>query len=276
MPWIDDLPAEIADSLSQEIKENPTLAQYNSLEEALKGHIATKSLVGSSIRVPGPDAGDEDKQKFYDKLINAAPNLMMKPDFSEPEQASEFYNLFGKPGEAAQYQLPEGTDLDPTVESEIRELAYDANMNQEQFQKMIGGMSDRNKQLKENMQTQSNDDMKSLKGEWGMAFDDRTSAAKDMNERFYPGRPFDGLIAGELKALYSMSESMTGKGPQAATQIEAQVGRITPAEAMEQADEIMRRIHDPKSTMEHSEKMALINKRIKLLQDNVPKFAHDR
>lgn len=275
MPWIDDLPAEMADSLSEEIKTNPTLAQYNSLEEALKGHIETKSLVGSSIRVPGPDAGDEDKQAFYQKLMDRVPNLMVKPDFSEPEQATEFYNLFGKPGDATQYTMPEGSKLAPDIESELREMAFTSNLNQEQFQKMVGEMDNRNNELVENTTAQYDEAMSSLKGKWGMTFEERMTAAKKMNEQFYPGRDFDNLAAGEREALYSISESLTGKGPQVATQGDGQVMAMTPGEAREQADEIMRRVHDPKSDLGQPEKMALINKRIKLLQTYVPEFAEE-
>ena len=57
MSWIDDLPAEVADSLSDDIKVNPTLNQYKSLEAALEGHIQTKSAMGHSIRIPGDEAG---------------------------------------------------------------------------------------------------------------------------------------------------------------------------------------------------------------------------
>jgi hypothetical protein len=273
MPWIDDLPAEIADSLSEEVKENPTLAQYNSLEEALKGHIKTKSLVGSSIRVPGPDAGEEDTQAFYQKILDKDLNLMLKPDFSEPEQAKDFYNLYGKPGDAAQYKMPEGHTLAPDVESELREMSFSAHMNQEQFQNLVTGMDGRNQQLQENTKGQYDESMESLRGKWGMAFEDRSTAAKEINKEYYPDRLFDNLTASEREALYAISESLTGKGAQVAGQGDGQVAAVTPTEAREQAEEIMRRVHDPKSDLDHSAKMALINKRIKLLQKYVPEFA---
>lgn len=273
MPWIDDLPEEISDSLSEEIKTNPTLAQYNSLEEALKGHIETKSLVGSSIRIPGPDASEDDQQAFYQKLIDRDLGLMKKPDFSEPEQAKEFYDLFGKPPEATQYKLPEDAKLPVDVESEIREMALAANLNQEQFGKLALEMAGRNTQMSENIQTQYDEAMQSLKGKWGVTFDERMAAAKKANEDFYPGRDFDSLPAGDREALYAISESMTGKAAVAAGDGDGVPTGMTPTEAREQADEIMRRVHDPKSKLEHSEKMALINKRIKLLQDYVPEFA---
>lgn len=273
MPWTDDLSVEQADSLSEEVKTNPTLIQYKTLEDMLQGHIKTKSLVGSSIRIPGEDAPEEDRTKFLEQLITKAPGLMMKPDFSEKEQATEFYSLFGKPSDATQYQLPEGAKLTVDVESEIREIAFNANLNQEQFGTLASEMDSRNQQLMEGITTKTGEAMEGLKGEWGMTFDDRTKAAQKMNEQFYPGRDFANITPAERKALFAISESMTGKPSPLAGSGEGQPMAITPTEARERADEIMRRVHDPKSELTQPEKMALINKRIHLLQTYVPEFA---
>ena len=273
MPWIDDLPVEVADSLSDEVKTNPTLIQYKTLDDMLKGHIQTKSLVGSSIRVPGEDAGEKDMGEFYQKLMTKVPNLMMKPDFSEPEQASEFYNLFGKPADASNYMLPDGAKLPVDVEGEIRDMAFKSNLNQEQFQILASEMDSRNNQMVENLEDKTSGDMESLKGEWGLTFEDRSTAAQKMNEMFYPGRDFDLLGAAERKSLFTISESMTGKPSPVAATTDGALVKMTPAEAEERAAEIMRRIHDPKSEMDQGEKMALINKRIQLLKTYVPRFA---
>ena len=193
--------------------------------------------------------------------------------FSEPEQATEFYNLFGKPADAAQYMLPEGATLPTDVEGEIRDMAFKSNLNQEQFKILASEMDSRNNQMVENINGKTTEDMEGLKGEWGMTFDDRTKAAKSMNEQFYPGREFDNLTAAERKSLFTISESMTGKPSPIAETVDGGPMKMTPTEANEQADEIMRRVHDPKSELTQGEKMALINKRIKLLQAYVPKFA---
>ncbi|GAG81166.1 unnamed protein product [marine sediment metagenome] len=134
-------------------------------------------------------------------------------------------------------------------------------------------MDSRNNQMVDNIQGKTEEAMESLRGKWGMAFEDRSTAAKEINKEYYPDRLFDNLTASEREALYAISESLTGKGAQVAGQGDGQVAAVTPTEAREQAEEIMRRVHDPKSELDHSAKMALINKRIKLLQKYVPEFA---
>ena len=48
-------------------------------------------------------SGEADKTAFLEKLINNAPNVMLKPDFSEQTQSQEFYRTIGKPEEFSKY-----------------------------------------------------------------------------------------------------------------------------------------------------------------------------
>ena len=274
MPWIDELPAEIADTISEEYKDNPNITKYNSLDDFLKGHVNAASLVGNSIRVPGEDAGESDKQEFYQKLMNHAPDLMLKPDFSEQEQANEFWQTLGKPDDLAKYEMPEDIKLPDEVQQEMRQIGFEADMTAAQFNKWAKGMAERHNQTVEKSTTEIENQMAELKNEWGMTVDERLGAAKKMNDEFYPGRDFESLTPAEKKSLYNISVSMTGAGPQAPN-VPPQGGGMTPQEAREQAAEIMRKVHDPKSGLDHGEKMNLINKRMKLLQKFVPEFAEE-
>jgi hypothetical protein len=261
MPWIDDLPAELADTLSDEIKTNPTVMKYNSFAETMNGLISAASLVGDSIRVPGPDAGEEDNTAFYQKLIDKAPNLMIKPDFSNPEQSDEYYKLAGRPDESTGYTRSEDIKIDEDVENELREVLFKAGLTDSQFKKVIGQFSAAEAQRVELEQTARQEAESGLKSKWGMTVDERIAAAKNINDEFYPGRDFGSVTPKEIESLYAIHESTTGKGPQAATQ-EGSVGGMTPAEAKEQMAEIMSRVHDPKNNLSHGEKMALIQKRM--------------
>ena len=152
----------------------------------------------------------------------------------------------------------------------MRALLYDAQIPQAAYAKIMAAFSDRQKQTVE-MTTELHDsDMSTLKGKWGQALDDRMNAARKMNEEFYPGRDFDNLTGAELESLYTISKSMTGKGAQAAGDAAGIPAKLTPDEAILQADEIMKRIHDPDSDLTHDEKMKLQYKRIDLLQKYGP------
>jgi hypothetical protein len=274
MSWIEDLPAEVADSLSDEIKTNPTLQQYKTFEDVLTGHINTKSALGRSVRIPGEDAGESDRAEFLEKLINNAPELMKKPDFADPMQSNEFYQTLGMPDEFSKYENPEGVSLDVDTEAELREILHAAKLTNKQYQEVFTKFASMSDQTVENNQTVKTHEMEELAGKWGVTLDARLSAAKKMNDEFYPGRDFDNLSSGELQALHNIHTSVTGKGAQAPSQ-PGTPGGMTPQEAQEQAAEIMTRIHDPKSELSHKEKMDLQDKRIRILQTYVPKYANE-
>jgi hypothetical protein len=264
------LPSEILEQIGEEYRDHASLKDINDIAALAKSYVETKAMVGNSIRVPGPDAGADAYEEYLNKLITNDPKLMMKPDFSTPEQSHDFYRTIGLPEESAKYTNPEGMKLDEAVEAEMRSLLYDAQIPQAAYAKIMSAFSDRQAQTTE-MNTELHDsDMSQLKGKWGMALDDRINAAKRMNDEFYPGRDFANLTSTEMQALYSISTSMTGKGAQAAGDAGGIPTKMTPDEANTQADEIMKRIHDPESGLDHGEKMALQNKRIKLLQKYGP------
>lgn len=274
MSWIDDLPAEMADTISDEYKQNPNLTKYENFDGFLKGHLNAASLVGNSIRVPGEDAGETDRNEFYQKLMNHAPNLMLKPDFSEPEQSGEFWQTLGKPDDVAKYEMPEEAALPEEVTAEMKQIAFESDMTASQFKKWAAGMSSRHSEATGKATEVTEAQMTELKNEWGLTTDERLNAAKKMNEEFYPGRDFNSLTAAEKKGLYNIHSSMTGKGPQGPEQPHQGAG-LTPQEARTQADEIMRKVHDKNNNLSHAEIMGLIDKRTKILQKYVPEFAED-
>ena len=274
MSWIDDLPTEVVDTLPDEIKTNPTLNKYNSFEEAMNGYVHAVSLVGNSIRTPGPDASETEKQDYWQKIIDKDSKIMLKPDFSDPTQSEEFYRTLGKPEEFSKYENPEGFNLDTEVEGQLRDVLYGANLTNAQYQEVVSKLSSMQDQTVENNQLVKDQAMKGLSGKWGATTDSRMMAAQKINEEFYPGRSFDGLTPNEIESLYSIHTSVTGTGPQAPGQPSPPAG-MTPYEAEEQAAEIMRRVHDPKSELDHGEKMRLINKTIELKRKYIPKFAEE-
>jgi hypothetical protein len=261
------LPTEILESIDEEYRTDPSIQDFNTINDLVKSAIETKAMVGNSVRKPGPDAGPEAYEKYLNQLINNDPTLMLKPDFAEQEQSHEFYRTIGLPEEAAKYENPEGMKLPEEVEAEMRSLLYDAQTPQTAYAKIMSAFSDRQAQTVE-LNTELHDsDMAQLKGKWGQALDDRTQAAKRMNEEFYPGRDFDRLNGTEVESLYNISKSMTGQSAHAAGDAGGIPTAITPNEAVSQAEEIMVRIHDTKNDLTHDQRMALQNKRIKMLQD---------
>ena len=266
------LPTEILEGFeADELKTDATLVRFNSVEDLAKSYLESRS--GNMIRVPGPDASAEAQTEFANKLINSAPSLMFKPDFENKEQSQEFWATAGKPGAADQYAIPEGANLPPAVEAELRELAYEGNVTQAQFAIQYKGMSDRFAKTQENNTAAQTAGVDELKGKWGQAYDDRMAAAKTINEEMYSTTPFESLTPAEIEGRYTTHERLTGAGPQAATQLENQARSMTPDEARAQAGEIMDRIMDPQSGMTQMESTRLAKKRVALLVKYDPQYA---
>jgi hypothetical protein len=266
MPWTDDLAPETLEALPEEITSNETLKNFDSLEALAKGFIETKSMVGQSIRIPPEEAGPEARNEFLNKLINNAPELIMKPDLSEAEQSEEFYRTMGKPEEFSKYENPEDKELNPEVEAELREVLFNADLTNAQYKKVMAAFADRQKQADEMNAELREGDINSLKGKWGMVTEERMAAAKKINDQFFPNRDFDKLTMGEVEGLFDVSKSFTGKGPQAATQISTESEGMTPQEAERRGEEIMKRIMTD-TDMNMDEKHKLMEKRLKILTE---------
>ena len=147
-------------------------------------------------------------------------------------------------------------------------------MTERQFQDLFKGMAEMNSAATENMTALTESQWTELKGKWGTALDARKQAAEAMYKEVYPSADATTMTASDVEAFYAIHERMTGKGPQAPLQPITE-GGMTPQEARDQAAEIMRKVHDPKSDLSHSEKMQLVKKRIKLLQKHDPRFEED-
>ena len=260
------LPTEILEQIDEQYRGHDSLNEFNDLAGLAKSYVETKAMVGRSIRTPSKDATPQERQEYWDKLINNDPELMMKPDLSAKDQSREFYRTMGLPEEFSKYENPEGMELPTEVENEMRELLYESNVTNAQYQKIMAAFSDRQAQTVTMNTELQESDMNQLKGEWGQAMDDRTKAAKQANEDFYPGRPFETLTGAELKSLFNISKAMTGKGALAAGDAPGiPSDAMTPGEATARADELLKRAQSASiNDMDHAERLALVNKSIEL------------
>ena len=272
--WIEDLPAELADTISDEDKANPLLVKYENFGEYIKGTIEAQSRLGNSLRIPGPEAPESDKNAFYQKIIDMGAPVMPKPDFSQEDQAETFYRSIGKPEEQDKYDVPEGVNLPPEVIDEMRTIGFQANMTKAQFKKWTEELNTRNAATLESQQGEFSTQINELKGKWGMAFDERSAAASKINSELnlYPGKDAANLTATEIEALYNVHASLTGKGPQVATQEPNQSPRLTVGEVEARANEWHRKIMLNEENRSPSENNKEMQKYLAWLQENHPKY----
>jgi len=261
------LPNEILESLPEELRDNPALTQFNNLEDLAKSYVETKSMVGNSLRIPNADAGTEAYGKFINDLVTKVPNVMLKPDLTNPEQSEEFFKTLGVPDDFSKYENPEGTDLNTDVEAELRQVLHSAKLTPQQYKEVIKQMSEMNRQTLENNTQFRSQDMQKLSSEWGNAKEDRIAAARKTNEEFFPGREFESLNSTEIKGLYQIHASVTGTSLQAAGQTAIRENRKTPKEALDAAEEILRNPALYKPDTPAAEKKRLMDKVIELKKE---------
>ena len=270
MAWIDDLPEEFKEQISEEERGNPIFQKYKDFGAYVKGSIETASRVNHSLRVPGPEAPESDIKEFYQTIIDKGAPVIPKPDFSADDQAEEFYQSIGKPKEKDGYTVPEDIKLSDPVLEEMKDIAFGSNMTTAQFKNWAKELYSRDSQTIEQRTSEFESGINSLKTTWGMAFDERVAAAKKINEelKLYP---IEGeLTAGQLESLFNVHKSLTGKGAPAAGDESIQPKFPDLAEVEARRDEWERKIHAMEDRMEARRESM---KMIEWLKKNHPKYA---
>ena len=266
------LPDEILENIPEEYRGNETLNRFNDVGDLAKSYVELRNKQGRSITIPSKDAGDEDRAKFLESLINNAPELMRKPNFEDENQAEEFWRTLGKPDSVEKYPVPEGIEFPDEVIEKMRNFAFEANQTPQQFETFVRNMYEDHQNNQEVLTAKQQEETQALKDKWGLTFDDRVKAAEKINEQFFK-RDFGSMTPQDIEALYEISSAMTGKGAPAANQGGAQQTGMTPGEARDRIEELMRKAHDTKADLSHQESMRLIEKTIELKRKYLPEFA---
>src|SRR5210317_1139444 len=96
------------ESLPEDLRENKTLADVKDVGSLAQQFIDSQQMIGQSIRIPGPDAGEEAWKNFHSKLTDKVPTLIPTPDPDNEEVMSALYNRMGRPEDPEGYRHPEG------------------------------------------------------------------------------------------------------------------------------------------------------------------------
>jgi len=261
MEWLDGLTDE-------ELKGNEGLKKFENVDALAKSYINIESMQGNSLRIPSEEATVEDRAKFYNKIIERAPELMLRPNPDSTEQMEEYYRMTGVPENDEGYKY-EGTDFDADTINELRKLAVKHKFTKTQWKGYIEDMTEMSgatMQMREDTRTRMGAE---LKTEWGMAFEDRFAVV----EQHLSERPAMGGIADyspeQIKVLYADAIALVGK-PQAFKQPDSQ-NSMSPSEAKEQIAEIdgnpVRHSYSP---ADRPEQQRLMKKRIELMRKAYP------
>jgi len=235
------------DTLPDDIKGNAALADYKDVAAMAKSHIEAQKMVGSSIRVPSAEAGEEDLNKFYDSLMVKAPNLMMKPNTEKPEEFDRILKILGKPEEASSYEVTK--DLGEYKVSDermaaLRVAALDSGLTKNQFDSFVGNMLQGQREAAASNANELNESRTALMAEWGLAFDGREKEAIAALKK--TGAPSSliqqaetsQLGADTLKWAYGLVTTIGREGLEIGIQ-DGGTHKMTPDEAQSQITEVL-------------------------------------
>jgi len=241
--WIDSIP--------EPMREAPFIKGADSLESAISGIQNAAQYMGNSIRIPGEDAGDEDRQAFISKVMEKAPQLMLKPDFNDPKQADDFYKMLGRPETAEDYKYDpgEGGEIPPNIRK-FAEIAFSQGLTQEQFQNMVDQITGSESQIIEQTSEEQRQALQNLHAEWGMKFDENvriinnfmkmTQAPESLIEMLEEGE----MDTTEMKWLHSIA-TQTKSAVELAQQPNITSSVVTPQEAQAKISEILNNPQHP-------------------------------
>lgn len=151
------------DSLPDELRSHPSLADYNDVAGLAKSFINVNSMIG------------------MDKI--AIPKDPQDPAWSE------VYTKLGRPESPEGYELkrpegyPEGLDFNDDYAQAMSKAAYEAGISKSQLEKLVGASTDFYKgkvsEMSVAQQNALNEGLNGLKSEWGAAFDQNLNMAKN-------------------------------------------------------------------------------------------------
>jgi hypothetical protein len=229
------------DSLPDELKEHKGLADVKDVGALAQQFLDGQSALGTSIRIPGPEAGDDAWKAFNEKLSAKVPDLIRTPDVDNEETMNALYNKLGRPEDATGYEHPEG--MDATRMKEFAELSHGLGLSKAQYVKMATAFHEYNIAQQEAASQAFTDGIRELKQEWGIVYEDNvqmvdavmkgTDAPKQLLELGAEGK----LDATTLKWLHGIGKQLGTEGIN--FNKDEFSTRVTPAEAKARVEEIM-------------------------------------
>ena len=221
------------------------------------GHMRSK--FGTGLFAPGEDATAEDWNAFYGKLSERTNGKVIpRPDGDDAEALNALYTSLGRPEDASGYQFSEGTDADTAAA--ISKLALDNNLTVAQMKGMDEGMAQLVTEQQAAAAAERQAGLDTLKGEWGAAWNERSTVAEKVREKFLNFIPADAMNKATMEALYAIGKSLGGEGAQLLNQ-ENKDPEPTVAEAEERIAELTKAMDEARKNGDRDELRRLTEKR---------------
>ncbi|AZS06557.1 hypothetical protein [Alteromonas phage ZP6] len=217
-----------------------------------KQFVDLQSHLGNSIRIPSAEAGDEDKNAFYEKIRKHAPDLMPVP--TDDESKAAIWQTLGTPAEATEYSVEVPEPLNGTVGDDrinmFREVAHKHKLTKDQFQGVVSEILGADAQAYQDAVAQQKAGHDSLRSKWGEAYEQRIGHVNSLLEQ--TGAPeslakavAEGNVdAAAVEWIFGLTDRM---GQDEGTNLARDQGngKLTPHEAEAQMSEILNNKQHP-------------------------------
>jgi hypothetical protein len=224
--------------LPEDLQTNAALLKFDDLEAVAKGYLELESFQGSSIRIPGPDASDDDKQAFTAKLIERVPSLMYKPDQTSEEQMKLFRQTLGIPDSPEDYEVKE---MDPDSVKRLQGLSNTMGLTPTQHAQLVEWTQTTVTEAEKMEADAKAADNERLGEAWGPSTEQRKQRVDSVLSKVSDG-DLPVLDAAGYLALDKVIDGLTGKGPQS-FEMPRDVGPSV-GEIKEQQSELIRKMSD--------------------------------
>lgn len=172
----DGLP-EWTKTLPEDVRAWDEVKNSDAPEKFWDQMVNMRSRMGSSIRIPSADAGDEDRAAFHKKLQEKVPGLIAAPDFEKEETLNDLYTRMGRPADPKEYKLPEFTDskgnklegAGKDLAESLRAAAHKAGLSQGKFEEVLSSIITPSIQAREQAIALHEADKAKLAETWGAA-----------------------------------------------------------------------------------------------------------
>jgi hypothetical protein len=169
------------DSLAPEFREAVSKTGITDANGLAKAYLEAQSFMGTSIRIPGVDAGKEDIAKFDARLAEKVPGLVRLPGDGDAEGWKTFHQRLGVPSAPTEYKfsavegIPE--EIGNNLDQWFAPIAHKANLTPGQataVRKEWLGSVQAAGEAAESAQTAAAD---ALRTEWGAGYEQRLARA---------------------------------------------------------------------------------------------------
>lgn len=252
-------------ALPEKLREAPFLKNPDKSVDQIYADLEDAAgYMGNSLRIPGPDATDEDVAKFRERAAEKIPGLMAVPD-PDSDDYTDVLRKIGLPEAADKYKVPEDCPFEGEELANLMAKAHKDGLTQKQFSSQLGDLIAQVKDAREKAELRDTEQRALLQSEWGEAYEDRVAAV----DKFLEGAPeaLRGLPrdAETMRWLYDMADSFN-EGTETTRQADGGSPKLTPGECREQAQEILVRLKGMRKADNPQLYDSLMHKRIDLLR----------